>query len=101
MIDWVIGFLACVVVAGGLFGVVVTAVYVWGRWREVHPRPEPVLVDEGACRVPSRWVCACGSRFRTFEKGQEHLGHLFVFWVSDTLVSGWGVPPVGHPHFLA
>lgn len=28
-------------------------------------------------------------------------GHLFVFWVSDTLVSGWGVPPVGHPHFLA
>ena len=87
MIDWVIGFLACVVVAGGLFGVVVTAVYVWGRWREVHPRPEPVLVDEGACRVPSRWVCACGSRFRTFEKGQEHV-EVFHGVSADVMLTG-------------
>ena len=86
MIDWVIGFLACVVVAGGLFGVVVTAVYVWGRWREVHPRPGGV-VDDGADRVPSCWMCACGSRFQTFEKGQEHV-ELFHRLPADIMLTG-------------
>ena len=86
MIFWVLSVMTWLVVAAGLFGVTVAGWYVWGRWREDHPRPGGV-VDVGADRVPSCWVCACGSRFQTFEKGQEHV-ELFHRLPADIMLTG-------------
>ena len=44
-------------------------------------------MDDGADRVPSCWVCACGSRFRTFEKGQEHV-EVFHGVSADVMLTG-------------
>ena len=86
MIFWVLSVMTWLVVAAGLFGVTVAGWYVWGRWREDHPRPG-VPVDDGADRVPSCWMCACGSRFQTFEKGQEHV-ELFHRLSADIMLTG-------------
>ena len=86
MIFWVLSVMTWLVVAAGLFGVTVAGWYVWGRWREDHPRPGGV-VDDGADRVPSCWMCACGSRFQTFEKGQEHV-ELFHLLPADIMLTG-------------
>ena len=45
------------------------------------------VVDDGADRVPSCWMCACGSRFQTFEKGQEHV-ELFHRLPADIMLTG-------------
>ena len=86
MIFWVLSVMTWLVVAAGLFGVTVAGWYVWGRWREDHPRPGGG-VDDGADRVPSCWMCACGSRFQTFEKGQEHV-ELFHRLPADIMLTG-------------